>query len=203
MTKSKDKETKKPIDSHPANEPAQQTAPPSPVEETAEQPAVKVEELTAEVEHLKDQMLRAMAEAENTRRRLNKELDETRKYAVGNFAKEMLGVADNFRRALEAVPKEGADNETLKQLVAGVEATERQLLAGFEKFGIKKTNPLGQPFDPHFHRVMMEIEDASHPAGTVVQVLQEGYVIHDRLLREALVAVAKGGPTVHKVDTEA
>lgn len=160
-------------------------------------------ELAAEVEHLKDQMLRAMAEAENTRRRLNKELDETRKYAVSNFAKEMLAVADNFRRALEAIPKDNGNNDTLKQLVAGVEATERQLLAGFEKFGIKKINPMGQPFDPHFHRVMMEVEDTAHPQGTIVQVLQEGYVVHDRLLREALVAVSKGGPVAHKVDTEA
>ncbi len=165
--------------------------------------AVRAEDLAAEVEHLKDQMLRAMAEAENTRRRLNKELEETRKYAVGNFAKEMLVVADNFRRALEAIPKDHAGNDTLKQLVAGVEATERQLLASFEKFGIKKLNSLGQPFDPHMHSVMMEVEDPSKPAGTVVQVMQEGYVIQDRLLREAMVAVSKGGPKVHKVDTEA
>lgn len=156
----------------------------------------------AEVEKLKDQMLRAMAEAENTRRRLTKELEETRKYAVSHFAKEMLVVADNFRRALEAVPKDTTDNETLKHLIAGVEATERQLLASFERFGIKKMESLGQPFDPHRHRVMMEVDDPSHPAGTVVQVMQEGYVIEDRLLREALVAISKGGPVAHKVDTE-
>jgi molecular chaperone GrpE len=164
---------------------------------------VDVQDLAAEVEHLKDQMLRAMAEAENTRRRLNKELEDTRKYAVGNFAREMLVVADNFRRALEAVPIEGAGNDTLKQLVEGVEATERQLLASFERFGIKKIDPMGQPFDPHFHRVMMEIDDPARPAGTIVQVIQSGYMIYDRLLREALVAVAKGGPKVSKVDTSA
>ena len=164
---------------------------------------VGAEDLTKEVEHLKDQMLRAMAEAENTRRRLNKELEETRKYAVSNFAKEMLVVADNFRRALDAVSKEGAGNDTLKQLIEGVEATERQLLASFERFGIKKIDPMGQPFDPHFHRVMMEIDSPGHPAGTVVQVIQAGYMIHDRLLREAMVAVAKGGPMVAKVDTTA
>ncbi|MDD5587063.1 MAG: nucleotide exchange factor GrpE [Alphaproteobacteria bacterium] len=164
---------------------------------------VDAKDLAAEVEHLKDQMLRAMAEAENTRRRLNKELEDTRKYAVGNFAKEMLVVADNFRRALDAVPKDGAGNDSLKQLVEGVEATERQLLAGFDRFGIKKLNPMGQPFDPHFHQVMMEIDDTDHPAGTVVQVIQPGYMIHDRLLREALVAVAKGGPLAGKVDTSA
>jgi len=198
------REEKKKRDSLEAIEPGPETPALPPGESTAESAQeVKPEDLAKEVEHLKDQMLRAMAEAENTRRRLNKELDETRKYAVSNFAKEMLGVADNFRRALEAVPKEGANGETLKQLVAGVEATERQLLATFEKFGIKKINPMGQPFDPHFHRVMMEIDDPAHPAGTVVQVMQEGFVIQDRLLREALVAVSKGGPTVHKVDTEA
>jgi len=168
--------------------------------EDSERTAAK--ELAAEVEHLKDQMLRAMAEAENTRRRFSKELEETRKYAVSNFAKEMLVVADNFRRALEAIPKESAaGDETLKQLITGVEATERQLLASFDKFGIKKMNSLGQPFDPHFHQVMMEVEDPSKPAGTIVQVIQEGYMIHDRLLREAVVSVAKGGPKATKIDT--
>lgn len=166
-----------------------------------------LETALAEAAQLKDQVLRALAEAENSRRRMQKEIDDTRKYAVSSFAKEMLGVADNFRRALEAVPQ-GADgnDETLKTLITGVEATERQLLSGFERFGIKKIEPLGQQFDPHQHRVMMEIEDANHPAGIVVQVLQSGYMIHDRLLREAMVAVSKGGnaaATPHKVDRSA
>ena len=158
-----------------------------------------------EIADLKDKVLRAMAETENTRRRLQKEIDDTRKYAVSNFAKEMLIVADNFRRALEAIPKDNGNNEALKHLAMGVEATERQLLATFERFGIKKIDPLGQMFDPHFHRVMMEMENTDQPAGTVVQVIQAGYMIQDRLLREALVAVAKDGPavTAHKVDTEA
>ena len=157
-----------------------------------------------EAARLKDQLLRALAETENVRRRLQKEIDDTRKYAVASFAKEMLGVADNFRRALEAIPKDAAAEEPLKHLVTGIEATERQLLASFERFGIRKIEPLGQAFDPHFHRVMMEIEDPDQPAGTVVQVLQAGYVIHDRLLREAFVAIAKnGGPAPHKVDQSA
>lgn len=156
-----------------------------------------------EAEKLKDQMLRALAEAENTRRRMQKEIDDTRKYAVGNFAKEMLAVADNFRRALDAVPVDAAQNDTLKNLVIGIEATERQLLAAFDRFGVKAMSPLGQPFDPNFHRVMMEIDDAEHPAGTVLRVLQTGYMIHDRLLREAMVGVAKGGPAAHKVDQSA
>ncbi len=168
---------------------------------TVETPALEAAQ--KEIADLKDRALRAMAEAENTRRRLQKEIDDTRKYAISNFAKEMLIVADNFRRALDAIPRENGNDEALKNLVMGVEATERQLLATFERFGIKKIDPLGQMFDPHFHRVMMEMEDTDQPAGTVVQVIQAGYMIQDRLLREALVAVAKGGPAMPKVDTEA
>lgn len=162
-----------------------------------------LDEAQAEMGKLKDQILRAMAETENTRRRMKKETEDAQKYAVSSFAKEMLNVADNFRRALDAVPKDGADNDTLRNLVTGVEMTERQLLAAFEKFGIKKLDPIGQAFDPHFHQVMMEQEDPSKPAGMIVQVLQCGYMIHDRLLREAMVVVAKGGPAAHKVDTSA
>lgn len=158
----------------------------------------------AESARLKDQLLRALAEAENTRRRMQKEIEDTRKYAVADFAREMLVVADNFRRALEAVPKEAPKADTLATLVMGVEATERQLLAALEKFGIRRIEPKGQPFDPHFHRVMMEVDDPTHPPGTVVRVLQPGYMIGDRLLREALVAVAKSNePKAHRVDTSA
>ena len=156
----------------------------------------------AELAQVKDQMLRALAEAENVRRRTQKELHDTRKYAVAIFAKEMLGVADNFRRALEAVPQNAAQNEALKNLMAGIEATERQLLASFERFGIKKIEPLGELFDPNFHRVMMEMDDPDQPAGTVIQVLQPGYMIQDRLLREALVGVAKGGPVAGPAATK-
>ena len=144
-----------------------------------------------------------MADAENTRRRSKKEIEDSSKYAVTNFAKDMLGVADNFSRALAATPKETTD-PALKNLIMGIEATERQLSAALERYGIKKLEPMGQIFDPHFHQVMAEIQDPSVPAGTIVQVLQSGYVIHDRLLREALVAVAKGGgAATPKVDTSA
>jgi molecular chaperone GrpE len=156
-----------------------------------------------EIAKLKEQTLRAMAEAENTRRRMQKELEDTQKYAVSNFAKEMLTISDNFARALEAVPKDDTENETLKNLVTGVEAIGRQLASTFEKFGIQKVDPLGQPFDPHQHRVMMEQEDPTKPAGTVIQVFQPGYVIHGRLLREAMVVVSKGGVTARKVDQSA
>ncbi len=160
-------------------------------------------EAAAQIAQLKDQVLRALAEAENTRRRAQKEREDTAKYAVANFAREMLNVSDNFRRALDATPKNTTD-EALKNLITGIEATERQLLAALDRFGIKKLEPLGQPFDPNFHRVMMEVDDPEQKAGTVVQVLQPGYAIHDRLLREALVAVAKGtGAQQSKVDTSA
>ena len=159
--------------------------------------------LSSQIAVLKDQVLRALAEAENTRRRAQKERDDTAKYSIANFAKEMLNVSDNFRRALDATPKDTSDT-ALKNLITGIEATERQLQATLERFGIKKLEPLGQPFDPNFHRVMMEVEDADQKAGTVVQVLQAGYAIHDRLLREALVAVAKGSSANSpKLDTSA
>ncbi len=157
----------------------------------------------AKLAEMKDQLLRALAEAENTRRRAQKEREDTAKYAVSDFAKEMLNVADNFQRAMAAMP-ENVSDPVVKNLVTGIQATERQLQSVLERFGIKKIDPLGQPFDPHFHRAMTEIDDPDQPPGTVVQVMQPGYVIHDRLLREALVAVAKGGPAVApKVDTSA
>lgn len=159
-------------------------------------------DLAAEAAKLKDQLMRALAEAENVRRRAQKEREDTAKFAVSNFAKEMLNVADNFSRALGATPKDSQD-PGLKNLLIGIEATERQLLAALERFGIKKIEPMGKPFDPNFHQVMAEIEDPHHPAGTIVQIFQPGYMIHDRLLREAMVGVAKAGPAAIKVDTTA
>ena len=158
----------------------------------------------AELENMKDQQLRAMAEVENTRRRAKKDVEDAHKFSISSFAKEMLDVADNFARALGAVPKDNLEKEpALKNLVTGVEAVERQMAASFEKFGIKKIDPLHKPFDPHLHRVMMEQEDLSKPAGTILQVFQPGYMIHDRLLREAMVVVSKGGAEIHSIDEEA
>jgi molecular chaperone GrpE len=159
--------------------------------------------LQSENAQLKDQLLRALAEAENTRRRAQKEREDTAKYAVANFAKDMLAVADNFRRALDSLPKDSAIDDSLKNLLTGIEATERQLAASLDRFGIKKLDPKGEAFDPNYHRVMMEVEDAVAKPGTIVQVLQVGYMIHDRLLREALVTVAKGGEASARVDREA
>lgn len=152
-------------------------------------------DLEAEVAQLKDQLLRAMAEVENVRRRAQKEREDTAKYAISNFAKELVGVADNLRRALESVPQAARENEeAVKNLLIGVEATERQLTAAFGKAGIQRLEPLGKPFDPNFHQVVVELENTGQPAGTVVQELQSGFTIQGRLLREAMVAVAKGDP---------
>lgn len=164
----------------------------------------RVAQLEGEVAVLKDQLLRAVAETENVRRRGEREREETSRYAVARFAKELVGVADNLQRALTAVPAEArAADEALNNLMVGVEATERQLASAFDKFGVKKLDSLGKAFDPNFHQVVMEVEATGKAAGTVVQVLQEGYVIHDRLLREAMVAVAKQGDSQGHVDTTA
>ncbi|WP_042699875.1 nucleotide exchange factor GrpE [Azospirillum sp. B506] len=168
-------------------------------------PEDRVAKLEAEVASLKDQLLRAMAETENTRRRAQRDREDATKFAVSSFAKELVSVADNLRRALDAVPAEGREkDEMLKGLAVGVEATERQLFAAFDRAGIKKLDPAGEPFDPNFHQVMFEIENTGKAAGTVVQVLQPGYTIHGRLLREAMVGVAKGGDAGGQhVDTKA
>ena len=150
----------------------------------------------AEAAQMKDQLLRAMAETENTRRRAARDRDDAQKYGITNFAREVLSVADNLRRALEAIPAETLQSdETLKTLYDGVAATERQLEAALGKQQIQRIWPEGERFDSNFHQAMFEVPDSGKPAGTVVQVLQAGYKIHDRLLRPALVGVAKGGPT--------
>jgi len=164
--------------------------------------AARIAELEKQLAEMKDRALREMADAENTRRRAQKEREDTSKYAVATFAKEILGVADNFRRALDAAPTDNTD-PAVKNLITGIDATERQLQSTLDRFGIKKIDPIGQPFDPNFHQVMMEVDSPDKPAGTIVQVLQSGYVIHDRLLREALVAVAKGGAAPSHLDTSA
>ncbi|MEI6986640.1 MAG: nucleotide exchange factor GrpE [Rhodospirillaceae bacterium] len=165
------------------------------------------ESLEQDLASLKDQLLRALAEIENSRRRAQREREDMAKYAISNFAKDLLPVADNLRRALDTISTDsGEPAELLKALVIGVEATERQLVAAFERVAIKKLEPLGTLFDPNFHQVMFEVENAGRPAGSVVQVLQPGYTIHGRLLREAMVGVAKRGAdeTVHpRIDTKA
>ncbi|GFZ84514.1 nucleotide exchange factor GrpE [Elstera cyanobacteriorum] len=153
-------------------------------------PADVIAALQAEIAGLKDQALRALAEAENTRRRAERDREDASKYAVSSFARDLLSVADNLRRALDAVPP--SEDETVKALVTGVEATERELLAVFDRRGLTRIEPMGQTFDPNFHEAVFEVPNTGQPTGTVVQVLQVGYRIHDRLLRPAMVGVAKG-----------
>jgi molecular chaperone GrpE len=153
------------------------------------------EELEAEAAKYKDQALRAMADLENTRRRLERDAEDRSKYAIANFARDLLNTADNLRRAIESVPASSLDdNEIAKNLLVGVEMTERGLLTAFEKFNVKAVAALGARIDANLHQAMFELEDPNQPSGLVVQVLQSGYVIHDRLLRPAMVAVSKGGP---------
>lgn len=157
--------------------------------------AERIAALEAEVSTLKNDVLYARADVENTRRRLEQQAEDRAKYAVGNFAKEMVTVADNLRRAIDSLPANaGEENENVASMIVGIEMTERQLQAGLEKFGIKPVEAMGARFDPHLHQAMMEVDDASKPQGTVVMVMQTGYTIHDRLLRPAMVGVSKGGP---------
>jgi molecular chaperone GrpE len=148
-----------------------------------------------EVADLKDRLLRTLAEMENLRRRTEREVGDARTYAVSNFARDILGVADNMRRAIETLGSEGRQNVDpgVKALIEGVELTERELLKVLEKNGVKKLEPKGEKFDPNLHQAMYEVPDPSLPAGQIVQVVQDGYTIGDRILRPALVAVAKGG----------
>ncbi|MEO3432450.1 nucleotide exchange factor GrpE [Inquilinus sp. CAU 1745] len=161
-----------------------------------------VEVLREENAKLKDQMLRALADAENTRRRAEREKEDTAKYAVTKFARDILNVADNLRRAMEAVPDDAKQgNPAMTALVEGVEATERELLDAFGKHGVTRIDPLEEKFDPNFHQAMFEVENTGRPPGTIVQVMAAGYVLNGRLLRPAMVGVAKGEPP--KVDTTA
>ncbi|HZH51683.1 MAG TPA: nucleotide exchange factor GrpE [Microvirga sp.] len=152
--------------------------------------------LEAEKADLKDKLLRLMADMENLRRRTAREIVDARTYAVTNFARDMLNVADNIRRALESVPAEarGAAEGAFKGLIEGIDLTERDLLNTLERHGVRKVDPQGEKFDPHLHQAMFEVPNPDVPTGTVVQVVQAGYVIGDRVLRPALVGVAKGGP---------
>jgi molecular chaperone GrpE len=177
-------------DDPPAVTDAASTAPDDPASSTAVEP---VEALTREVADLKDRLLRALAEMENLRRRTERQVADERVYGISNFARDMLSVADNMRRALDAVGpelRESAD-PAARAFVEGVELTERELLKVLEKRGVKKLEPQGQKFDPNLHQAMYEVPDASVPPGTVVQVVQSGYTIGDRVLRPALVAIAK------------
>jgi molecular chaperone GrpE len=155
-----------------------------------------VEALAREAADARDKMLRTLAEMENLRKRTSREVADARTYGITGFARDVLDIADNLQRALDAVPPEAkaTADPGLKALMEGVELTERSLLNALEKHGVKKFDPAGEKFDPNFQQAMYEVPDASVPAGTVVQVVQAGYMIGDRVLRPALVGIAKGGP---------
>lgn len=148
-----------------------------------------------ERDELKDRLLRTLAEMENLRRRTEKEIGDSRIYAITNFARDMMTVADNTRRALENVPSQTTlvNDSALKGLVEGIELTERDLLKTFERHGIRQINPMGEKFDPNLHQAMFEAEDPSLPNGHVMNVAQVGYAIGERVLRPALVGVSRGG----------
>jgi molecular chaperone GrpE len=149
----------------------------------------------AEARDMKDRMLRTLAEMENLRKRTEREVVDARTYGVTSFARDMLNVADNMRRAFETMPDEARPTDgPLKAFVEGIDLTERELLKTLEKHGVRKIAPDGQKFDPNLHQAMFEIPNADLPKGTVVQTVQAGFVIGERVLRPALVGVSTGGP---------
>ncbi len=152
--------------------------------------------LLKENDELKDRALRAAADMENLRRRTARDVQDARVYAIANFARDMLSVSDNLRRAIDAIPAEAKDaaEAGFKALLEGVEITERGMLSTLERHGVKKLEPQGEKFDPNFHQAMFEVPNPEVPANTVVQVVQPGYSIGERVLRPAMVGVAKGGP---------
>ena len=150
--------------------------------------------LLTENAEMRDRLLRTMADMENLRRRTEREKADTARYAVTNFARDVLTVGDNLKRTIEHVPAEAASQDpALKSFLDGVELTERELLNVLERHGVTRIEPLGQRFDPNCHQAMYEVPNPDVPEGTVVDVMQAGYTIGDRCLRPALVAVAKGG----------
>lgn len=154
----------------------------------------RITELEAQLAEINDRFLRARAETENVRRRGEKEREDALNYGSANFARDILSVSDNLRRALDALPAGSLEkDETLKSLATGVELTEKELQAALERHGVTVIDAEGEKFDHNLHQAMMEVPDSEHPPGTVVQVLQVGYTIKDRLLRPAMVSVAKGG----------
>ncbi len=172
-------------------------------------PHERVQILEAQVSDLNDKLLRSMAEMENVRRRAQREKEDASKFAIANFAKEMLGVSDNMTRAFESVEGEGKGVDApasdlanqFKAFIDGVRMTEADLMKTLEKLGLQKIAPMGQRFDANLHEALFEFEDKEQPAGTVFQVLEQGYTLNGRLLRAAKVGITKGGPKVAAATT--
>jgi molecular chaperone GrpE len=171
--------------------------PPYEEDTTAEQPQADeaLEAALRESAELKDKVLRTLAEMENLRRRTEREVADARTYGIASFARDVLGIADNMQRALDAAQQElsGSTDPGVKTLLEGVELTERELLKALERNGVKRFDPQGEKFDPNLHQAMYEVPDESVPSGMVMQVIQPGYMIGEHMLRPALVAVSKGG----------
>ena len=182
-----DTENQKPDDNAPQDTEAKQ--------ENAPDPHAVLEKLLSENAELKDRALRALAETENMRRRAEREASDARTYAVTNFARDMLSVADNLERALASLTEEqrNANDEALKGLIAGVELTSKDLTGVLARHNVKRIDPIGEKFDPNFHQAMFEAPDDKVPSGSVSQVVQSGWKISERVLRPALVGVSKGG----------
>ena len=157
-----------------------------------DEPENRAEELELKVAELKDQLLRAVADSENIRKRSEREKEQTRKFGIANFAKDLLSIADNLGRALDAAPKnEDIKDDAIKNFVIGIQMTEQELQKAFDNNNIRKIDPIGQKFDYNFHQAMFEVEETDEVPGVVVQVLQPGYAIDDRILRPAMVGVSK------------
>ena len=160
----------------------------------AAEQSVENDALAAENASLRDRLLRALADAENTRRRADRTAEDASRYAITDFAREILAVADNLQRTLAAAERPAFGTNGDIALIEGVRATQRMLMQALERYGVRKIEALGQPFDPALHEAVLEVDDASHPPGTVVRVVEDGYTIHDRLLRAARVVVSKRRP---------
>ena len=174
-------------------------------EAAAEAPAQPdpLELLKTENAELRDRYLRLAAEMDNLRRRTEREVKDAKTYSAAGFARDMLAVSDNLRRAIDAIPAEAkaAADAGLTTLIEGVEMTERSMLSALERHGVRKLEPVGQKFDPNFHQAMFEVPNPDVPNNTVVQVVQAGYTIGERVLRPAMVGVAKGGPKLVEPET--
>jgi molecular chaperone GrpE len=159
-------------------------------------PFVVLENLQLENTALKDKVLRTLADMENLRRRTEKEVADAKIYGVTSFARDMLTFADNLHRAIESVPEDSraSADPALKSFIEGIELTERDFASRLAKYGVKKLEPLGGKFDPNLHEALFEIPDETVPAGTVLQAVEDGYVIGERVLRPAKVGISRGGP---------
>lgn len=162
------------------------------LEEAIEEEDPRIFELQKQLDNMRDQALRALAEAENTRRRAQKEREDATRYSISSFARDMLEISDNLRRGIEAIPDDLKETDPrLQNVIEGIEATERGLIRAFDRHGIEKLEPTDEIFDPNFHEVMFEAPSTGKPAGTIIQLIEPGYMLKDRLLRPARVAVAK------------